>query len=195
MVAVNDFGPIIPSQLRTRGDWHRFFVLNDEGFINDVYSKVRRVNGKKNLSDEDATTIGSAYAINVLDIHNYVARGSRGQWVPPSDYFTVQQSPDSPDKWVVVFDKSAMQQDFLNAYEQFDWFRSKQHPLDFMRRRAPEQPALIYSIFTQRRQGKHWGEIFKMYQNGTLPGYEGSASQYTHQKSLEAHYNRYRPTP
>ena len=66
--------------------------------------------------------------------------------------------------------------------------------------KATFTPGLVYAIYKQRlinENGKreHFEVIFKMYQHGKLPGYDGSTTSHNSSDSLERHFRRHMPKP
>ena len=60
------------------------------------------------------------------------------------------------------------------------------------RNRLKERPELIYAIYKQRLQKKKWREIYSLYEQGTLPGYDGSR-EITGEENLADMYRKYKP--
>jgi hypothetical protein len=60
--------------------------------------------------------------------------------------------------------------------------------------KPPENPTLIYAVFKERKKGKKFREIFDLYQNNKLPGFNGSASQFQSEDALERYYRKYSPS-
>lgn len=59
--------------------------------------------------------------------------------------------------------------------------------------KAPAYPDLIYAVHKERRYGATFRRVFELYLKGELPGWEGKATQFKDQESLERYYQRYKP--
>lgn len=186
--------PVIKSPLHTMEDYHVTFTLNDPDFQEEVRPMARQAHNDISEENPIVAAFLEKYALPIQELRRYLLYGRRGEWFPPRPYWRHRQSEENPEEWTFTFSKGAMQSDFDKAYEQFDVERIEKIPELTERRRAPNRPDLIYAIFCQRKVNTPWRGIFAMYQAGGLPKYEGSTTQYSTQKSLESHYNRYRPT-
>lgn len=62
------------------------------------------------------------------------------------------------------------------------------------KKKLPENPRLIYAVFKSRLKGLTYREVFNLYQQQKLPGYNGIPSQFKDEESLERYYQKYKPT-
>ena len=86
------------------------------------------------------------------------------------------------------------------------WFMIKERQKEIKKRlnfvkiqsQAGENPKLIYAIYKQRlkhnrNRRKTYAEIFRLYQDGELPGYGGGDNQYGSVESLKRYYYTHSP--
>jgi hypothetical protein len=81
--------------------------------------------------------------------------------------------------------------ELLEEWEQFERYKKLLGQTTPTKRKPPENPSLLYTMFKARRRGETFGKIFEQYSTGKLPGYSGSTTQFTSEDSLERYYQRY----
>jgi hypothetical protein len=60
--------------------------------------------------------------------------------------------------------------------------------------RGTYNPGLVYAMFRARSKGLTFKKIYDLYQSKNLPLYNGSNKSYDNEDSLQAFYDKYKPT-
>lgn len=110
--------------------------------------------------------------------------------------FKYIQPGETEDRLVYAIGAYTTLDDIRADWPIIEEYRKLQYPRlaeKRVKKRAPENPTLIYAIFKARSKGVTFPRIFSMYEKAELPGYSGSSSQYSHSKSLERYYRKYTP--
>lgn len=209
--------PYTSKEHKTTSEWHTFWVFEDKEFISEVSNLVKWQDeaiakygvGKANYYKSDEHTefkkrskdLANKFALKRDDVSRFIMENRSyeySMYKPFNSFSTPIFSISGDDKeFEVTFPGNITYEDYISSWKQIVEFRANHKGFESIkpgRRRAPDNTQLIYAIFKARIRGLKFREIFKLYENGILPYYEGKSNiQYKDEDSLESYYQKYKP--
>lgn len=173
-------------QLRSAMEWHIQSVYTDPEFIEDV---MKNLPIEKHPSAN--TILAKKYSIRPYDVHYF--RMSQILHLPQVPYSKYQLIPDpNSGKLQLTLDPLISKAEYLEAWEMISSLQKALYKMKPSKRKPPENPSLIYAVY-KARKSLTFPEIFYLYENGALPMYSGSKSQFSTVEALERYYDKYKP--
>lgn len=182
----------------TAHDWHIHYVYNDPEFIAEVAAlkEIEKKIGKKPKPEELQQLevlrqeLATSYAVNPYDIFRFRA----GEIIPMTHETSNAELHIDPLKkeFSIEFGPYSSRAEIIEQWKIFEQYRATMFPIKPTKRKPPEQPDLVYSIFKALKQHTD-AEVFELYRTGKLPGYTGSKKQYDTYVDLMHYFNRYKP--
>lgn len=189
--------PIKPL-LKSRQDWHIYWVFTDKDFINEVKLLKNRPKGTL-VGDSEwrrpYKELGKKYCVPHQDIYRFkksgfnaigIAIGHVGRnFVLYDEKYQIFQAFLAPNithrefsaLWASIRDK---QKNILKLPE--------------TKRKHPEDTLLIYSVFKARSNGQTFTKIFQLYQEGKLyGGNKITTNKFAGADDLKKYYYKYKP--
>lgn len=192
---------------KTKEHWHVYWVINDpefkkEAFAANDYSRakywkekgiVKRTAEHKSEDQRIVDELRKKYCISQEALDKYWAFDQmRGDFDEPLISSEVDSGSDSI---VVRFRSDITRDDYVASWNDIQrHLKLHGYKTSNNRRKPPQETKLIYAIFKARQRGNTFNQIFWQYQQGNLPGYSGSSTQFISEDSLERYYRKYKPT-
>jgi len=181
---------------RTDREWHIYYVFNDPDFIQDYDAvfydaKLKKQRELSQIDNDKIEHIAKKYFLESDDILYYYRGISKngggisriGGWIqynPKTNRFNYDVSPEITQEGIVDLWKKQKTL-IVNQTGHKD-----------TKRKSPEYPGLIYSIFKLTKDHTY-KEIFDMYKNKQLPFYDLANTQLHTKDDLKRYYNKHRP--
>jgi len=174
---------------QTAQEAHTVQVYGDPEFAAEVQMLPQEPEAKI----QEISRVSDKYCISIKDIELYIEN-------PQSPNRVLRQkvpfhlNPDSNGNWRATIDGRISKADFMEMWSEISRFKARRQGKP-IRQRKPDDPALIYAIFKQRRKAPQisFGAITKMYKDGELPNYNGRIKKTMTTQNLTREYNRYNP--
>lgn len=172
--------------------WHRYWVFSDLEFLKDLHDQL--FEGQEKPDDYFQST----YFISQADIHGFIVGLESDEIEPNNTLYGITNSVR--DKTITIrFSQDITRQEYEQNWVFLRWYRDRVlhiTPPVSKKQKAPENTKLLYAIFRARNGKKPttFREIFRNYQDGKLPYYEGGGNTaFKSEDSLEAYYQKYKP--
>jgi hypothetical protein len=191
-------------EVKTPGYWYLYYLIRDGEFRSKADALISQLKMKyPGLPgyDDDWLKIAGAETEDIMlaeDLANeyetaplHVYRCGTGFYnsMPLNPAFASGKVENG--RIIIEFDPNVTQAQYRSYWQVFRLLK-KELGLDTRKRlRGAENYELIYAVHKARRAKMKFPDIFNLYKTSSLPSYDGSTSQYSTSKSLEAYFNKY----
>lgn len=143
------------------------------------------------LNETRCSEIANKFSISLGDLKWYLT----GDNLREGEFYRKSRKPfravDLNEETIVLeFNRNITKEDYDEAWRQ--WLAPSKN--ETKQPKLPVHDKLLYAIYKAREhRGETFKQIFRQYEEGTLPGYTGSNSMFSSsQKKFEEYYRKYR---